>query len=521
MWPHPQEGGGGDDTQSKPWLWFWFWIRALAARASALSFVIIHCICIAFTDTFSAPLPSVPSHALLSSHVPVLFSSHARDTPRAPAGVSGFCTRRNSSTCESRAAKSYAQALQIHAGCSRSKESGFPNRTSTDMSCIESIILLRDLCHFSCFISSTRPIAAIQQARKFEAPYRPRCFGTKPKHTDGMRRTTGPGLVHKDSRYQIVDASKHGDESRTKQSDGAVQLSSLRASMTKPASPGPGKPPSGSTETIKFPSQTEASTASDDMSLGMEQRGRSAKQSFSKHAGSTVSATWNSATPPASNRNSRTSNGHDATPRQDGKSFRDKRTSSTMPSILRGHHSFMSHAYEPFPKPFNVTTFLQTTIFANEPCHPKHIQIRRRLKSFDPKAFIWAVRCPLGVSKKPTYRHMIEKKVRRAFARELRSRGYNEDGSMMETSKLVDNPAPRSDAEIRGRISGALLITLSKDEQKTLKAKGEEIRANVRSVLDGVLKHRETVMRNQTRMRPTLQGSAGENHTQRVQIQSS
>ncbi|KXT01490.1 hypothetical protein AC578_4533 [Pseudocercospora eumusae] len=169
-----------------------------------------------------------------------------------------------------------------------------------------------------------------------------------------------------------------------------------------------------------------------------------------------------------------------------------KRNNKTNISTMRGQYSIMSHIYEPFPKPINVTTFLQTKLFASDQYHPKNIEIRRRLKNFDPNSFIWVVRCPVSVSKKSTYRHLVEKKVRRAFRAALKNEGYSDDGTILEKRLGEEAPNVHDQAERRGRLSGALLITLSKDEHKTLTAKGQEIRDNAKLLLSKVLVQRET-----------------------------
>ncbi|EME89195.1 uncharacterized protein MYCFIDRAFT_170707 [Pseudocercospora fijiensis CIRAD86] len=178
-----------------------------------------------------------------------------------------------------------------------------------------------------------------------------------------------------------------------------------------------------------------------------------------------------------------------------------KRSQRTNIPIMRGQYSIMSHMYEPFPKPINVTTFLQTKIFASDQYNPKSIEIRRRFKAFDPKSFIWVVRCPVSVSKKSTYRHLVEKKVRRAFRAALENEGYSDDGNLLAKGQGHSEEAPNvyDQAERRGRLSGALLITLSKDAHKTLTAKGKEIRENVELLLKKVLVQRETASSLQAR----------------------
>ncbi|KAF7191317.1 hypothetical protein HII31_07340, partial [Pseudocercospora fuligena] len=173
---------------------------------------------------------------------------------------------------------------------------------------------------------------------------------------------------------------------------------------------------------------------------------------------------------------------------------RGKKSTKTNTSIMRGQYSITSHIYEPFPKPINVTTFLQTKIFASDQYYPKNIEIRRRLKDFDPNSFIWVVRCPVSVSKKSTYRHLVEKKVRRAFRAALKNEGYSEDGNVLVQGGSEEALKVHDQAERRGRLSGALLITLSKDGHKTLTAKGKEIRDNVELLLSKVLVQRETAV---------------------------
>ncbi|KXT13630.1 hypothetical protein AC579_9758 [Pseudocercospora musae] len=199
-----------------------------------------------------------------------------------------------------------------------------------------------------------------------------------------------------------------------------------------------------------------------------------ARQPFSKHAGKVLPSTSGDLEADATNG--------------------VKRSTKTNVSTMRGQYSIMSHIYEPFPKPINVTTFLQTKIFASDQFYPRNIEIRRRLEDFHPNSFIWVVRCPVSVSKKSTYRHLVEKKVRRAFRAALKNKGYSENGNMLEEGRSEEHSNAHERAESRGRLSGALLITLSKDGHKTLTAKGKEIRSNVELLLSKVLAQRETAL---------------------------
>ncbi|CAK1354916.1 hypothetical protein CB0940_01290 [Cercospora beticola] len=158
-----------------------------------------------------------------------------------------------------------------------------------------------------------------------------------------------------------------------------------------------------------------------------------------------------------------------------------------------GPAHLVNFVYEPFPQPFNCTTFTQTRAFATDPSHPLYIKIQRRVALHDPQDFRWVVRCPMDVNKKPTYRHAVQKKLRRAFRHALTQRGLDSEGKPLSDADLAKlkrvegtdivsaAPAPTE------RLSGALCLIFVNDQKRVLTAKGCEVRAEAERVLDKVL----------------------------------
>jgi hypothetical protein len=158
--------------------------------------------------------------------------------------------------------------------------------------------------------------------------------------------------------------------------------------------------------------------------------------------------------------------------------------------------------YEISPQPFNCTTHYPTRAIAADPSHPFYIKVQRRVAAHNPEDFVWTVRCPMQLSKKPTYRHDVQKKLRRAFRAALRRKGYDEQGyplreadlakmkeAGMEVSRKGVNHHDAADA--RDRLGGALVMTfVVNDKVRVLTAKGHEFRAEAERILDKVLQKR-------------------------------
>lgn len=130
----------------------------------------------------------------------------------------------------------------------------------------------------------------------------------------------------------------------------------------------------------------------------------------------------------------------------------------------------LTFKYYPSPTALHNPVLLHTTRdFASDPSHPFHIRTRRRLADFDPKAFHWRVQCPVDVSKKAFIRNWAVRRVRRAVREELAGRGLGAEGAGEE-----------------GKCGGALLIVLNRTGERTLTAKWEDVRREVRGVLGRV-----------------------------------
>ncbi|KAF2209250.1 hypothetical protein CERZMDRAFT_86968 [Cercospora zeae-maydis SCOH1-5] len=158
----------------------------------------------------------------------------------------------------------------------------------------------------------------------------------------------------------------------------------------------------------------------------------------------------------------------------------------------------VNSVYQPNPQPFNCTTLSQTRVFATDPSHPLFHKIRRRAAAHDPQDFRWVVRCPVDLNKKSTYRHAVQKKLRRAFRHALTQRGFNDEGKPLSDSNRVANAAAASPTRgSMGRISGALCMTFVNDPQRVFTAKGCDFRAEAERILDRLLQARHAASRVQ------------------------
>lgn len=178
--------------------------------------------------------------------------------------------------------------------------------------------------------------------------------------------------------------------------------------------------------------------------------------------------------------------------------------------------------YEPFPQPFNCTTQHPTRTFAADPCHPFFIKIQRRVAAQKPEEFVWVTRCPMDVSKKPAYRHSVQKRLSRAFKAALRQRGYDEDGRSVDEQDMTRTKAEAehsregmTPAEKAGRLSGALAMFFINDQKRVLQAKGDEIRSEAERILDSVLQIRYAAQREQEKGRPMQRPRSLSGHDKR------
>ncbi|GIZ39720.1 hypothetical protein CKM354_000309200 [Cercospora kikuchii] len=170
-----------------------------------------------------------------------------------------------------------------------------------------------------------------------------------------------------------------------------------------------------------------------------------------------------------------------------------RRCYSSIKKDSTGPAHLVNFVYEPFPQPFNCTTFPQTRAFATDPSHPLYIKIQRRVALHDPQDFRWVVRCPMDVNKKPTYRHAVQKKLRRAFRHALTQRGLDGEGRPLsdavvaKSKRLEGNNIVRATPMSTERLSGALCMFYVNDQKRVLTAKGCEVRAEAERILEKVL----------------------------------
>lgn len=173
-------------------------------------------------------------------------------------------------------------------------------------------------------------------------------------------------------------------------------------------------------------------------------------------------------------------------------------TQSTSQQAADKGPPLINFSYEPNPQPFNCTTQHTTRIFAADPFHPFFPKIQRRVAAHDPKDFIWVVRCATDICKKPTYRHSVQKKLRRAFKEALRQKGYDEKGLPLQQANVAKVDGTRtSAAAATGRLSGALALFFVGNQKSVLTAKGGGMKAEAERILRKVLQIRYAAKKGQ------------------------
>lgn len=141
--------------------------------------------------------------------------------------------------------------------------------------------------------------------------------------------------------------------------------------------------------------------------------------------------------------------------------------------------TYLRHQYEPRPSAINATTFVATQLMNQDPTHPFHIPVRRRLKAFDGTKLTWSVRCPATFSHKRVVRSWIKRKVRAAFEDALRQRGLDRDGRPLPGAERAT--AGGGD----GHLGGALAVIVN-DVATT--ASRTDITEACASVIDAALR---------------------------------
>lgn len=144
--------------------------------------------------------------------------------------------------------------------------------------------------------------------------------------------------------------------------------------------------------------------------------------------------------------------------------------------------------FERHSKSRNPTSLPATDFIAQDPCHPLHIQVRRRHDAFDPNKLHWAVRCPATLCKKRTIRSWVTRRVRDAFLAELKANGFNANGLLLRDTQVsaVVVPTPIS-------IAGALRIHL---QNSVVKAPISEVRQDCQNLLQKIVASQTPRQRN-------------------------
>lgn len=177
--------------------------------------------------------------------------------------------------------------------------------------------------------------------------------------------------------------------------------------------------------------------------------------------------------------------------------------------------NFLGLIFEPSPKPFNCSNHHTTAELLENPGHPYYVRVKRRIDSFDPSKLYWTVNAHVDVAKKRVVRSWAKRRVEVAFAEELRARGWGSDGAVLTVGK------DGRGNERKQALRGALRVFMASDRRKEiLTATGEEVRANVRSILETVVRKQRPMpkatdlsnARNSTGFRPSLSRKPLERH---------
>lgn len=119
----------------------------------------------------------------------------------------------------------------------------------------------------------------------------------------------------------------------------------------------------------------------------------------------------------------------------------------------------------------NCTTFTTTKVIAGDVAHPLNIKIRRKLAAFDPQGFYWRVNCPQEISKKAVVRNTCKGDFKKAFEWALAEAGWDKDGKPLDSNGTQE------------RLTGAVLLSISKDPTRVLTAKKEDLRRDAGDVV--------------------------------------
>lgn len=142
--------------------------------------------------------------------------------------------------------------------------------------------------------------------------------------------------------------------------------------------------------------------------------------------------------------------------------------------------------FQPTPSAINCCTQNTTIEYLENWAHPYHIRTKRRLAAFDPDRLHWSVGANVEVAKKRVVRSWVKRRVEAAVRAELKDRGWRSDGTVVAAK---GEEAVTGARIARAPIKGALKIFMPKDNRKeVITASGEEVRQNVRAILNEVVR---------------------------------
>lgn len=130
------------------------------------------------------------------------------------------------------------------------------------------------------------------------------------------------------------------------------------------------------------------------------------------------------------------------------------------------------------------TSFLPNHIATNA-SHPLHIAQRRRQQDHKKEGLWWHATNGIDISKSSCVRHWARRRLKQAFVEELRARGYDETGKLVDKSKLQDKYV--ANVVRQGRsvdLSGSLRMH---GVPPLVPAKYEAVKEEVRGIVDALV----------------------------------
>lgn len=134
--------------------------------------------------------------------------------------------------------------------------------------------------------------------------------------------------------------------------------------------------------------------------------------------------------------------------------------------------------FESRPHIFNVATKGLSKEFAQDERHPLHLPSVTNLMDFDHGKFHWRIKIPVKLFPKAIVRNHATRKARNGIVKELKRRGYDEDGRFIRSEHSRPSQARKAD------LKGAMAVEL---DQEALAMSQKAVERSCQEIVDWVI----------------------------------